>query len=313
VYGDTINGVPETPTATVLSNKNAINQINTKLGDYFETDAQVNRIESVSVKIAGGDELAATSNKTVSVTLPKSLSAYDGDGVIGDINTNIATAENTINTVYHGNTTVPAGGYTASVTGNAQAISDLRGTASIANTVLGNAQAISDLRGTASTANTVLGNAKAISDLKGTSTDTNTGTVLGNANAISGLQASVDNIGSASITPGQDDKTGTASGYIETVRKIALAQAQAYTDDELNNKIAAVNAMAFKGAVDSVESLPKGESPDSKVNAGDTYVVSADISVDSAIKYHIGDLFIATTDQGSLTSYPQRIVEPGSP
>jgi hypothetical protein len=49
--------------------------------------------------------------------------------------------------------------------------------------------------------------------------------------------------------------------------------------------------MTFKNAVDAINDLPT-----TGVNAGDTYVIAADISIGGTITYHIGDLFIAATD-----------------
>ena len=290
VYGDTTNGVPTSPTATVLSNASAIADINTRLGADFETNAQVNKIETVSVKIDGGTELASKSGKAVTVTLPKDLTAYDSTGIIGDLQEGIAEADGRALDVY-GATSWPTGDLTATVLGNKKLIDELKGIST----------------DSIDSKTTVHANKNAITALKGTTSDTTTGTVLGNAVVIGELSTAVDNIGSASIAAGKADSEGTATEYLDVVRKIAVAQAKDYVDAELNSKIAAVNAMAFKGAVDALTDLPK-----TGVQAGDTYVVSADISVGGTITYHIGDLFIATNDQGSSASYPQTIVNPGS-
>ena len=82
-----------------------------------------------------------------------------------------------------------------------------------------------------------------------------------------------------------------------TKANAAEANAKAYTDKEIADKLKAADAMVFKGTVDASHALPTSE-----VRVGDTYKVAAKGTYAGQSAY-VGDLFIAQGTESAETGF----------
>lgn len=105
------------------------------------------------------------------------------------------------------------------------------------------------------------------------------------------LESSISDVAGDLATEVSNRTTGDAN---------TLAAAKAYAEQYVSERLDAANSMHFRGeipVVNNVRTLPT-----TGVEAGDTYVVTTDFTLDSKACY-IGDLIIANADQGSAATY----------
>lgn len=116
--------------------------------------------------------------------------------------------------------------------------------------------------------------------------------------AISGL--------SATLTKAIQDEAARADAEEKDIRTdFALADAQTLADakDYADSKLAAADAMKFKGSVGIAEDGSSLALPTTGVEAGWTYVVAAEKLTVDGVVYHAGDLVVADKDQGEDAVY----------
>lgn len=290
IYGG--SGVPATGTASTISgNASAIGTINSKLSG-IEAGAQVNDVESITVtagQATAGKKTPTTGTKDIALTIPTQISH------LTDGQTTVTNLTNAINGVSDDVTNLDTRiGYTAAIK-TANSNKDFYTVYKEAIEAL-NAED-QEINGRIDTTN---GNVNGLATRMGTAEGniTSLGTRIGNeetnrAQAINSLRTELQ---------------GYATNADNAVRSDLTAL--------INEKMAAANAMTFKGAIGfkndgKTPNLPTGtKAADAApvINAGDTYVLKA-TSPTGAHSYHVGDLFIAIRDQAaSATSYPSGIV-----
>lgn len=81
---------------TLASNKAAINAINTKLGENFESNAQVNRIETIAVATGTPTSSATISQKQATITVPGALAHLSDGGRVGSLETGVGNINQAI-------------------------------------------------------------------------------------------------------------------------------------------------------------------------------------------------------------------------
>lgn len=111
---------------------------------------------------------------------------------------------------------------------------------------------------------------------------------------------------SATLTKAIQDEAARADAEEKDIRAdFALADQQTLADakDYADSKLAAADAMKFKGSVGIAEDGSSLALPTTGVEAGWTYVVAAEKLTVDGVVYHAGDLVVANADQGEEAVY----------
>lgn len=244
-----------------------LDEIEIKLQEIDES-ADVNVIEKIKVTISGGADPSVSEpddDKTVTITLPKDLAQYDGDNVLGGIAGNITN----INTAI---TNLKGEGYqnTETVHGNAEAIAAIK--LDIADNVKGTDWGVS-------MSPTLMDLFRYMNDIDDNVTDIESN--------ISSIETDIATLEQTIDDTKQDVKTYTDE---------QVNQARADLSQEINDNLAAADAMTFKGSVKLKTGQLEPDLPTTNVNAGDTYVIEEGADSQDN-KYHAGDMIIALKDQ----------------
>ena len=114
-----------------------------------------------------------------------------------------------------------------------------------------------------------------------------------NAGAITGLQGRMDTA-EGKIA----DLEGDVADLDAKIGTIPADSSATNVIDYINGQFEAADAMKYKGGVDDYTKLPTAG-----VEAGHTYVVTANFVDDEGESFYAGDLLIAAADQGEAVSY----------
>ena len=296
---------------TANNNTTAITNLQQAIGgSYNSSDTVYKDINAVKTSIGSSDD--ATTANTVYGTINKEVAALSDriDAITGDETGSLAELQdqiddlvtedtsinNLIKKIYGNNNTIPENN-NKTIHQNAVDIGNLQQADNAINSLIkkiyGNNNTIPENNN-----KTIHQNATDIVAIKGEGwTDE---TIKGNATDISNINTRIDNLVKI-------DNDNSYSSILE-----AVTEAKDYANTTINNTIAAANAMTFKGTIANKTSAWWT----GKVNAGDTYVVSTEFtysgSGNTAQKCHIGDLIVASHDQGDATTYSTTIVLAGT-
>ncbi len=265
----------ETTVTGTGGHESRLDTIEEKLND-IEDEAQVNIIEEIEVTIDGKSDPSVSdpTDKKVTITLPKDLTKYDGDNVLGGIADDITD----INT----------------------AITNLKGTDyKDGETVHGNAEAIADIESEITSikgTNWGVSMSPSLMDLFGYMNDI--------SEDVSDIEDNIDSIETDIAT--LDQKIDTTKQEVETYTDEQVNQVRADLSQEINDNLAAADAMTFRGGVGFKTGMLEPDLPTVNVSAGDTYVIQEGAESLDGI-YHAGDMMIAKYDQ-PLSKFKQTII-----
>lgn len=290
--------------STVSSNTGKIDTLTETVGSIPEGASATTVVGYIDEKVSEVDGKVSTLSGTV-----ETLS-----GTVDTLNTQVVENKNTVdNSIAEINAKDEAqdktindldAAYKAADTAINQSITDLGTTINGVNQkTQQNATAIGE------NLEKITANTASIEALQGTTT-THTNDIAANEAAIS--KEVEDRI--AAVSGVQNSLNNHITAYntkvaeIENAYKVAdegiLASAKTYTDNSIEAKLQAADAMTFKGVLGTdegqISNLPTGivGNGEKMVNAGDTYKVSvAGTYGPDNIQGYVGDLFIALKDQ----------------
>ena len=276
---ETMGSIPESSSATTVVGyvDEKVNEVDGKVTTLSGT------VEALDGTVSGLNN-QVVENKTATENAIKEINAKDEaqDGVISDLDAAYKAADATINqAITDLGTTI--NGVDQKAGQNATAIGEN------SQKIATNTAAIEALQETAAThTEDIAENEAAISQ-----------EVEDRTAAVNAVSTSLDN----HILAYNNQVAETKNAY-EAADAAVLAEAKTYTNDAIEEKLQAADAMTFKGVLGTdegqVSDLPTGivANGEEMVNAGDTYKVSVagNYGPDDTQAY-VGDLFIALKDQ----------------